>query len=444
LDSESQSRVPIGISHIIIHTDHTLATTIFDPLRYALNNNLVLNEPEADFAFVQDIVVASDVISTLDRTGGPHHLTLAASSNIHLMAANDIGLYANSNRALRMFSAADEIINVTLSNDGSALVTAGSNRTVVVRPTDPLQTVRLGSFRTLDSASVGSKFQDITTLNNLGVRVLKNLTAAEPVTVNSTMHVASRVTMGENLVVEGDIMTRGHIFTPQLKFWRDNNATGERVGFGLHINTSNQLEMYKYVAASNGTSTMKRVATFGHSSFDTSATADLSDAQWSTMGALLSNTTINPGTGGGYFSLNAGMDIYTMANLGLGTSNPAFPLHVVGTARCDTLDAEVVLSRGGVQASCDARLKSNIVALSPETCLQDILQLRPRAYTMAEQRGLGFVAQEVKEVIPEAVSVRSDARTSIPDFHFLDLQPIITKLVGAVQALASSRAADVV
>jgi hypothetical protein len=419
--------------------------SVWEPLRYAVDNNLIINEPDANFAFVQDILVSSKVISTLDRAGNPSDLALAGSSNVNVLAANDVSLYATSN--VRFFASNDEVLNVGLSNDGStALLTTGASRVLHIRPTDSLSSTWLGNLRTYDTSAIpASRFQELDTVNNLGVRVLKNLTANEPVTMNSTLHVASRVTMGEHLKVDGDIVAMGNIFTPHIKVWRDNDATSERVGFGLHVNASNMLEMYKYVQDASGSNAIKRVAVFGHSTFDSSATPDFTDSNWTVMSGMLSdsNVAIAPGNGGGLFFINSNYDIYTTARLGVGTSNPSVPLEVAGTVQCTTLDADNVYSRGGVQASSDARLKADISPLSTQDCLSQVLALKPCTFKWISNSNsaIGLVAQEVAEFIPQAVAVHADSFTGLSDMHFLDQQALLATLIGAVQALAERTSA---
>jgi hypothetical protein len=154
-----------------------------------------------------------------------------------------------------------------------------------------------------------------------------------------------------------------------------------------------------------------------------------------------SNIAIAPGNGGGLFFINSNYDIYTNARLGVGTSNPSVPLEVAGTVLCTTLDADNVYSRGGVQASSDARLKADISPLSTQDCLSQVLGLKPCTFKWISNSNsaIGLVAQEVAEFIPQAVTVH--ASTSIPDMHFLDQQALITTLIGAVQALAERNSA---
>jgi hypothetical protein len=79
----------------------------------------------------------------------------------------------------------------------------------------------------------------------------------------------------------------------------------------------------------------------------------------------------------------------------------------------------------------DARLKDNINGLTG--CLSTICALRGVRYTMAGQPHVGFVAQEVKEAIPEAVTQTREGTLAV------DYTRIIPLLVEAVKELAQGR-----
>jgi hypothetical protein len=76
----------------------------------------------------------------------------------------------------------------------------------------------------------------------------------------------------------------------------------------------------------------------------------------------------------------------------------------------------------------DARLKDNIVGLSGS--LSTVCALRGVRYTMSGQPHVGFVAQEVREVIPEAVTQTREGTLAV------DYTRIIPLLVEAVKELA--------
>ena len=75
---------------------------------------------------------------------------------------------------------------------------------------------------------------------------------------------------------------------------------------------------------------------------------------------------------------------------------------------------------GAYFISSDSRIKKDIVELEDEECLRKILQLKPCKYryiddskNKSENKVYGFIAQEVKEVFPEAVSIQKECIPNI-------------------------------
>jgi hypothetical protein len=88
-------------------------------------------------------------------------------------------------------------------------------------------------------------------------------------------------------------------------------------------------------------------------------------------------------------------------------------------------------SGSGIACSSDERLKKDIEALSPQSELEKIMQLRPVSFIWKGDgsAGTGFVAQEVQKVFPELVKPLNDG------YLTLNYTGLATPLVGAVQEL---------
>jgi hypothetical protein len=92
---------------------------------------------------------------------------------------------------------------------------------------------------------------------------------------------------------------------------------------------------------------------------------------------------------------------------------------------------------GQIPQLSDERLKKNIKPLDKEKAIEQIKELRSVEFNWREEANddkrlqLGFIAQEVEQVIPEAVSNAADADNT----YLLDKGTIIPVLVAAVQEL---------
>ena len=133
--------------------------------------------------------------------------------------------------------------------------------------------------------------------------------------------------------------------------------------------------------------------------------------------------------------------------VGIGTTTPSYPLHVHGhvslstgnvnffrgissgighdltyynsstnfTANTGILAEQSIASKGYFLAFSDKRIKKDIVEISDDTALQKIRLLKPSTYKYKDpfskdEFGIvdGFIAQEVKEVMPHATKILTD------------------------------------
>jgi hypothetical protein len=79
---------------------------------------------------------------------------------------------------------------------------------------------------------------------------------------------------------------------------------------------------------------------------------------------------------------------------------------------CGIFDSSI-WTKGSVAASSDARIKKNIADIEDNNALQKIMAIDPKTYNYIDpMRGTsnvyGFIAQQIRDVIPEAVGVRKD------------------------------------
>jgi hypothetical protein len=125
--------------------------------------------------------------------------------------------------------------------------------------------------------------------------------------------------------------------------------------------------------------------------------------------------------------------------LGIGTVSPTEKLHVVGNGRFTAVDAGTfssnlnITSDGTLTTSTsDEKFKFNIKPLNYG--LSTLLQLKPVNFQWikGEEEDLGFIAQDVAEIIPEAVNTNWNSDLL---FRYESLIPILTKAIQEQQAL---------
>ena len=78
------------------------------------------------------------------------------------------------------------------------------------------------------------------------------------------------------------------------------------------------------------------------------------------------------------------------------------------------VDQDVTILKGTVTVSSDARIKKNIKDVEDNLALSQLQSIKPRTYEYIDNRNrttervYGFIAQELKEVLPYAVQIRKD------------------------------------
>jgi len=152
---------------------------------------------------------------------------------------------------------------------------------------------------------------------------------------------------------------------------------------------------------------------------------------------------INASGNAGFYNNNTSSYSYFIYNatnnIGIGTTTPDEKLHVVGNGKFTavgdgTFSNNLNITSDGTltTATSDAKFKYNIRPLNYG--LETLLQLKPVNFQWIEgqEEDLGFIAQDVAEIIPEAVNTNWNSDLL---FRYESLIPILTKAIQEQNAL---------
>ena len=158
------------------------------------------------------------------------------------------------------------------------------------------------------------------------------------------------------------------------------------------------------------------------------------------------NHAFYTGTTGGTGYGTESMRITSTGNVGIGTATPGFKLEVISSNPSVTMTASYfdtgasgVSYTGGwtdicakfngaiwtvryLVVSSDIRIKEDIQDIIDDTALQSILSIEPKTYKYVDklERGdkkvYGFIAQQIREVIPEAITIE---KSYIPNIYLV-------------------------
>ena len=159
-----------------------------------------------------------------------------------------------------------------------------------------------------------------------------------------------------------------------------------------------------------------------------------------TQGGTIGFSTAPSGTINTVATFNpVSLYIASNGNVGIVNESPSEKLHVDGNARftgvtAGTFSNNLNITSTGVltTATSDAKYKYNIRPLNYG--LETLLQLNPVNFQWieGEEEDLGFIAQDVAEIIPEAVNTNWNSDLL---FRYESLIPILTKAIQEQQAL---------
>lgn len=376
-------------------------------------------------------------------TNQPVTMQLGATGDMKIETLSNIQLYTPLDGSIEYYHSTmsgsnrvdTKILDISAIEGGATVVTTDTTA-IHVKGGDALQTTTVSDM-TFQTAN-GSEWLSTTQ---------SNVHFLDDVVFTSNVHVAGRSELADTYV-SGNLVALHNFYGQNMNLIKTtlSNEDTEQIGYAFRINDSNQLELVKYSKFSSnvgGNSVIKRLAVFGNNALSSTDTSDVNNYlvfdEYNGVVVATEPTSASHVLQNKYlwrFGSTAGT-IYSDQNVGIGTDAPTADLEVVGTVKTTTLDATYVFANG-VQTTSDMRLKTIFNSVSSETSLEKVKKLDIVKYVFNERPDVektGFKAQQVREIINDAVDIRKHG--AIEDCHFLDPMVIIAHLVGSVKELSA-------
>jgi len=163
-------------------------------------------------------------------------------------------------------------------------------------------------------------------------------------------------------------------------------------------------------------------------------------------GFITTKKEANSGTFGGGLILgsvsgtthNEVIHIKTNGNVGIGTDNPSYQLQLSTNSAAKPTSSDWTIAS-------DERVKEDILDADLDMCYNDIKNTKLRRFKWSDEyiqkhdvkdtHNLGFIAQELEQVMPKSVTTTNNEDFEIEDFKSISKDQIIMSLFGAVQKL---------
>ena len=395
-----------------------------------------------------------------DSASNPQNLIIGASSNLNLEAVQDANIFVMNGKSIKLYETTIAGSNRTDRNF-LTISTSNTSNTVIMPAGESSNAVTLKATDTANTVTVASTtLQSTAGYQVFNTSMLNGFKLAKPLDVQGALSVNASATVSGSVTAAFDVVAGGSVFGNAMNLFQnvsDSNAENlTQVAYAFFINSAYQLDLIRYKKYTNGgsnTSIQEKVATWGTASVRNETgykeVPFVGISNYTNLDAfngLASNSSNSQsgnatngggfGSGNNYVQANTIGDLYTTlgAKLGINNSNPVYDLDVNGTINC----TNIVISPQYVTSS-DQRLKENIkLVVDPATLLDTLRKLNVYNYNFKadpdKRLRTGFIAQEVKKQIPNAVIQTEFA--GLADCMQIDTDVLIAHLVGAIKVLS--------
>jgi Chaperone of endosialidase len=425
------------------------------------------NVPNVEYTegvnFMNNVIVRG-ITAYPDNNSNNQSLTIGASSNLILESKSSMNVHLDPTASLNMYHTnytdiagqdvrlESKFLEISASNEATHFI---SQNSLELHPSDAYKRTKMGSFEVLNTANT-----QILNTDQDEFKLTKKLVLQGDMSIAGQIYAPNLSAL--NLYIDNNIssihhVSDGNVYGNNISLWIDKDDQGtdkatNQIGYGFKINpTTEQLELFKYkrfsemsnaVINKDGKLLYKKVAQFGFgvqtydTASDTSAVSSASSivTTLQTLRAGRCNVDQSGATasGQGYFwNSNVAGSIYHNGFVGINNSNPQVDLDVGGYITA----GETVTSKIFTVAS-DIRVKTDIIDIPSNVCLDKIALLEPKSFKMTpNKQKSGFIAQQVREVIPEAIDIKPNDPLNIQDFHYMDYNTITSYCVGAIKEL---------
>lgn len=252
-----------------------------------------------------------------------------------------------------------------------------------------------------------------------------------------TLHISAGTSGDATLILEADTDNNNESDNPYMVFQQDGGLQISAIGhLGQDSTDENCLQIANSI--SNGNIEFLTGSTTGYAN---SARRMRINSSGDILIGTTSNTLYSASTGGGmHFNANGPTTIARTSNaacLILNKTNSGYgPIQQFRRNGSTVGDIQVTASSTSYNTSSDYRLKENVVPLTSAT--ERLKQLRPLRFNFISDSITtvdGFLAHEVSEIVPEAITGQKDAvdADGNPEYQGIDQSKLVPLLVATIQ-----------